>query len=380
MKSADDWVKEAMHRIEMSWHADYHSELIGDLEAAVAAFVNALALQPDHFEALSQKGLALARLDRHEEAAATLAQAIRLRPDHTELWLQQAESLSRVMRYEETLAACEVVLQRRAGDRDAMFLKARILAALGRDADALAAWEEVLREADLRTINLHSKPVRILTADLRRIRVRLARAGLLERLGRREEAIAAYRQLIDDGSTQASYDICPAMCMTETGRSAYHSYLQEHTGDAVVWRMAGDVFIRANRPAEALEACEKAISLAPSDAENWWYKAEALVQAGRREESIPAYQEALRLRPEYLAASARLKVVLRELGKPAEELPVPARSGSEPKRRCPECRSERVVLEGAVPEIYELKCESCGHSEIFDIMSPERESDRHWFG
>ena len=319
MKDADARFKEAMHRIEMSWHADYQSELIGDLEAAVAALDQALALQPDHFEALSQKGLALARLDRHEEAAATLAQAIRLRPDHTELWLQQAESLSRVMRHEEALAACDVVLQRRAEDRDALFLRARMLNALGRDADALAAWDEVLREADLRTINFHSKPVRILTADSRRIRARLARAELLERLGRREEALAAYRQLIDDGSTQASYDIYPAMCQTETGRSAYHAYLQEHPGDAIVWRRAGDVFIRANRPAEALEACEKAISLAPSDAENWWHKAEALVQAGRREDSIPAYREALRLRPEYSAASARLEVVLKELGKSPEK-------------------------------------------------------------
>ena len=38
MKSADDRVKDAMHRVEMSWHTDYRSEMIGELEAAVAAF------------------------------------------------------------------------------------------------------------------------------------------------------------------------------------------------------------------------------------------------------------------------------------------------------------------------------------------------------
>ena len=162
-----------MQRIESSWHTHYHSEWIGELEAAVAAFDQALALQPDHFDALYEKGLVLMKLDRYEDAAATFARALELRPDITELRRQLEQSLSRLAREERAPAAKEI---------------------------------------------------------------------------------------------------------------------QKPPGEAAA--------------------------------------------------------------------------------------PTPSRPG--PKPRCPMCRSNRIVL-GSAPEIYELKCESCNHSEIFDIMAPDRQSDSHWF-
>ena len=174
MQNADDWAKEAMRRVEMSWHTDYHSEMVVELEAAVAAFDQALVLRPDHFDAWYEKGLALVRLDRYEDAAASFAQALRLRPEVAELQRQLARLSSRLARHEEASAA-------------------------------------------------------------------------------------------------------------------------------------------------------------------------------------------------------------KELAKAPEKVSAPAATKSEPKLRCPMCRSDRVVLV-SVPELYELKCKSCGHSEIFDIMSPERKSDSHWLG
>ena len=63
MKDADAWVADGMRHLEMSWHTDYHSELITELTAAVAAFDKALERQPDHPDALREKSLALERLD-----------------------------------------------------------------------------------------------------------------------------------------------------------------------------------------------------------------------------------------------------------------------------------------------------------------------------
>ena len=174
MKSTDDWVREAMQHIESCWHTDYHSEMVAELQAAVAAFDQALALQPDRFDALYEKGLTLMRLERYDRAAAAFAVAQRLRPEMTELQRQREESLRRLAR--QQLAA-------------------------------------------------------------------------------------------------------PAT---------------EHP--------------------QARSECDPSV-----------------------------------------------------------------RSQSKPQPRCPVCRSYRVA-EASGPEMYELKCESCGHSEIFDIMSPERQSDRHWLG
>lgn len=57
--------------------------------------------------------------------------------------------------------------------------------ALNRHADALAAWDEVLRQPDSRTINLHTRKVRIITDDVRQVKARVSRADALARLGRR---------------------------------------------------------------------------------------------------------------------------------------------------------------------------------------------------
>ena len=105
MKSADDWVMEATHRIEMSWHTHYRSEMVDELKAAVAAFDQALALRPDHFDALYQKGLALVELEQYEDAAATFSQALQLRPEVIELRRRLADLSSRLEQHEEAPAA-----------------------------------------------------------------------------------------------------------------------------------------------------------------------------------------------------------------------------------------------------------------------------------
>ena len=183
MKDADACFKEGMKHIDLSWHADYHSEVVGDLEAAIGEFDQALALQPDHADAWIQKGLALARLGQHETAADALAEAIRLRPDDPELWLQTASSLRDLQRLPEALTACDEALRLRPGDADALFLRAEMLDALGLHAEALSAWDEVLQRGDLRTFSFHSRTFRMMGPDGRRRRAQLARAANLEKLG-----------------------------------------------------------------------------------------------------------------------------------------------------------------------------------------------------
>ena len=53
-----------------------------------------------------------------------------------------------------------------------------------------------------------------------------------------------------------------------------------------------------------------------------------------------------------------------------------AKLRSGPTYRCPKCRSDQVGST-LLYDAYQLKCASCGHSEIFETY-PERESDRNW--
>src|SRR4029453_6949934 len=98
MTDADACFEEGMKHVGLSRHADYHSEYVGDLEDAIACFDRALALKPDHAEAASEKGTALAALGRDAEAAETLARAIHLRPEMAQLWLRRAGALQPIGR------------------------------------------------------------------------------------------------------------------------------------------------------------------------------------------------------------------------------------------------------------------------------------------
>jgi tetratricopeptide (TPR) repeat protein len=303
MKDADAWFQQGMHHVGMSFSADYRSELIGDLEDALAAFDHALAAQPEHVEALEQRAITLARLDRHDEAVDAFARVIRLRPQQTELWLLSARSLSALSRHHEALAACNEVLARRAHDAEALYLRATALDALDRGQEALGAWETFLREPDNRSLYVH------------RGRAQLARAAGLAKAGRHADAVAAYREILEQAPIGPNDDFPQALQSVEAAREAYAAFLAARANEPANWLRAGQAFMRAGRVEDAHHAYATAARLAPQDADAWWGLAEALVRAGRREESIAMFDEALRAKPGYLGPQARRKAVLREIAR-----------------------------------------------------------------
>ncbi|MDP1821693.1 MAG: tetratricopeptide repeat protein [Archangium sp.] len=184
MKTTAQLFEQGMAAISLSHHADYHSEFVGDLQDAVAAFDQVLALEPTHLRALQERGFALALLDEHERALDSFVAAVCLAPADAELRLAVAQSLLKLERPEAALASLDEVLRLRPGDPEALFRRASALTALGRDAAAVAAWDEVLALPDNRSLNLHGRTMRVLTGDFRRDQAKAARALALGRLGR----------------------------------------------------------------------------------------------------------------------------------------------------------------------------------------------------
>lgn len=60
----------------------------------------------------------------------------------------------------------------------------------------------------------------------------------------------------------------------------------------------------------------------------------------------------------------------------AAETPPAARAESESSYRCPKCGSAKVEF-NPIFDAYQLKCESCGHSQVFETY-PEQDSDEEW--
>ena len=313
MKTADEWYRKGLAELDLSRGADSTREYYGDLEDAVAAFDQALALDRSFPGANRERGFALATLGRHEAALDAFIAARALEPEDAGLELAVAQSLAKLGQPEAALGAFETVLRLRPGDDEALFGRAEALTALQRDELALAAWDAVVAGAGTRNITMGGLTVRVLTGDFRRLKAQVTRSLLHARLGR-PEALAVFRQLFDAEASGLHSQLAPAAFHDalrdfEIAREAYRQHLAAHAGEPATWSRAGATWSALGRTAEANEAFEQLVRLTPTNAHAWYAKAEAHAKAQQYEQAIAAYRQSLALWPEFLGAAARLRVV-----------------------------------------------------------------------
>lgn len=97
------------------------------LELAVQLYRDILKREPRHVEALSNQGLALQKLQRHEEALTCLAQAVQLNPGHANAQLNLGLTYQSLGRLDEARAAYQRALAIEPGHLQALFNIAKML-------------------------------------------------------------------------------------------------------------------------------------------------------------------------------------------------------------------------------------------------------------
>src|SRR5947207_912061 len=96
-------------------------ERMARLDDAVASYDRAIALRPDLTAAYANRGNALAALGRHQAAVDSFDRALASKPDFAELHLNRGNSLARLARREEALASYERALSIRPDMAEAEF-------------------------------------------------------------------------------------------------------------------------------------------------------------------------------------------------------------------------------------------------------------------
>ncbi len=174
----------------------------GQLEAALAAYGEALAADPDHLEALNDRAIALHALGRLEDAGADLDRVLVLRPGLAVTLANRASLRADQGRLDEALADYDAALATQPGLPIARAGRARVFWALGRAAEALADCDAVLA-GGLGGAWLHN-----------------LRGLVLVALGRPAEALAAYDAALalDDAFVDALGN--RGVLLTELGREA----------------------------------------------------------------------------------------------------------------------------------------------------------------
>ena len=104
---------------------------LGRYEEAIAAYDEAIKIDPNDPDLWHNKGNQLANLGRYEEALSAYDEAIRLKPDYDYAWLNKGNQLENLERYEEAIAAYDEAIKLKADYIEAIFNKAILLKKLG---------------------------------------------------------------------------------------------------------------------------------------------------------------------------------------------------------------------------------------------------------
>ena len=114
---------------------------MGRFDEALAAYDQAIALDPSCADAHGNRGAALHELERPGEALPSIEKALLLRPDHAPSYNNQGLVLGALWRFEEALASYDCAMRLDPGYADAAWNKALLALLLGRFAEGWALYE-----------------------------------------------------------------------------------------------------------------------------------------------------------------------------------------------------------------------------------------------
>jgi tetratricopeptide (TPR) repeat protein len=117
---------------------------LGRYEEAIAAYDQALAINPNLDEAFYKKGNALINLSRYEEAIAAYDQALAINPNLDEAFYNKGIALINLGRYEEAIAAYDQSLAIKPEDANTHFNKSCCFALSGQTEPAITSLQTAI--------------------------------------------------------------------------------------------------------------------------------------------------------------------------------------------------------------------------------------------
>jgi tetratricopeptide (TPR) repeat protein len=147
-----------------------------------------------------------------------------------------------------------------------------------------------------------------------------AKAEILLDLGRTGEAFEAYRALaaIEPRDATAWYN-CGAIQAARGDQNAAYQFflkaLEREPGYGKALYGAATALQKLGRPQAALDACDRFLAVAPSDFDGWFLRGNLLYSLSHAPEALAAFDKALALNPSNLGALCNRGETLRQLGR-----------------------------------------------------------------
>ncbi|MEC4805573.1 MAG: tetratricopeptide repeat protein [Jaaginema sp. PMC 1080.18] len=245
--------------------------------------------------AWNYQGIALAQLDKQNEALLAFANALELNPDYAEAWASRCQLLWQIEDYTEALTACDraLITNQNWGNlspADAWATQGEILYQLARYDQAINAYNQALA----------------INPNLGHIWTQLGQ--ILDILGQHEEAKVAHAKAVALNPDSAiallrqctnlnrlnDYEPALAACELAITKILPQSPNRQKL---IAWDQQGNALIGLGRYNEALAAFNRAIALSSTYADAWSNRSVALWHLGRFEEALASSDRALTIAP-----------------------------------------------------------------------------------
>lgn len=309
-----------------------HSAL-GQYEAAIRVYDQAIAIDPERADVWTQQGWALERLNRPTEALTSYTRAVELAPESSQALVGQCTAFNQVEQYDMALAACQQAIQGDGvwwpvGAAQAWSEQAQALAGTGMLAEALAASNRAVgihpdyseahrnRSVILWYLGVQQETPEQALADFVQAAEAAAAAIALD-----PEAARAWanlgRILRSQGQLLAAYgNQAQAGIAYQEALTAYQEAIALDGNDAGVWSNYSVVLWTLGQYDDALNAADEAIGIDAASAQAWQNQGAALVALGRYVAAQASYEQAVRLDEQNATAWASLGIVQLRLNQP----------------------------------------------------------------
>jgi tetratricopeptide (TPR) repeat protein len=307
---------EALYRETLTLQPDHADALhllgvlasqVGRHDVAVDLIDRAIAIDRTSPRYHSNRGLALAGLQRFAEAMASYDRALALRPDDAETFYNRGNALLALGRPNEALGSYERALRARPDYAEALCNRGAALAALGRNEEAIASYDRVLAKQPTHVEALSN------------------RGNALKALGRFDDALESYDRALAARPDDAQAHFNRGVTLHELKRfdlalASYDRVLAMRPDHTEALSNRGDALRQLGRLQEALDSYDSALAIRPDFAEALSNRGNVLKAMRRFDDALASYDAALRLLPDYPEALSNRAATLQALDRLDEAL------------------------------------------------------------
>jgi len=235
---------------------------------ALAAFDGALSLNPGMLRALYNRALLLLELGKLTEAVEAFDRMLALTPDFAQGWINRGAALQAQGRLADALTSFDRAVTLKPDNATAWQNRGIALQAVGRFGEALESFDKTLAIAPDHAGGWHG------------------RGSALAGLERSEEALAAFDKALTilPGNPEILQQRAILL------KSAQAQGAAQTPEDAALWYKRASMFHVTQRFADALDALDRALAIAPGDSQALLLKGAVLCEAHRVPEGLDAYR------------------------------------------------------------------------------------------